>query len=201
MATAIHPFLLVFRSHMPSVFSIFFTKRFLRFCTVGASGVFVNLGVLAILNLLGVHAILASALAIEVSILSNFAANEFWTFKDRGVRSKRLSRLWQFQAVSLVGALVQLSVFVLCTFCWALMTNQIGGIDPGTDQSWYDTLVQFVQAPPNVGIALYMAQLAGIGLATAWNFCANLFWTWQSNDDVAAPSNDSESSVSGSELE
>ena len=191
MAIVIHPFLFVFRSHMPSVFSIFFTTRFLRFCTVGASGVFVNLGILALLNLSGVHAILASALAIEVSILSNFAANEFWTFRDRGVRSERLGRLWQFQLVSLVGALVQLSVFVLCIFCWALMTNQMGSIDTSTDHSWYDTLVKFVQAPPNVGVALYIAQLAGIGLATAWNFCANLFWTWQSNDDVTAPSSDS----------
>ena len=172
---------------MPSVFSIFLTKRFLRFCTVGASGVFVNLGVLAVLNMLSVHAIIASAIAIEVSILSNFAANEFWTFKDRGVRAKRIHRLYQFQLVSLVGALVQLSVFVLCIFCWASITNQMGSIDTGSTRSWYNTLLQFVQTPPEVGVALYLSQLAGIGLATAWNFCANLFWTWQSSDSGLAP--------------
>ena len=188
MAVAIHPFLFVFRSPMPSVFSIFFTKQFLRFCTVGASGVFVNLGVLAGLDALGVHAIIASAIAIEVSILSNFAANEFWTFKDRGIRAKRFQRLWQFQVVSLVGALVQLSVFVLCVFCWASLTNQMGSIETSTASDRYDAIIQFVKAPPNIGMALYLAQLVGIGLATAWNFCANLFWTWQSKEKVDQPS-------------
>lgn len=177
---------------MPPILSIFLTKRFLRFCTVGASGVFVNLGALALLNAIGVHTIAASAIAIEVSILSNFGANEFWTFKDRGTKGARLSRLWQFQLVSLVGALVQLTVFILCTFSWVLVTNQMTYMATRHGHSWYDTLVAFVQSPPDVGSAMYLAQLAGIGLATAWNFCANLFWTWQSDGPQSLSSSDAE---------
>ena len=52
-------------------------------------------------------------------------------------------------------------------------------------QGWYDTMVEFVQSPPDVGFGMYVAQLAGIGLATAWNFCANLFWTWQATEGEA----------------
>ena len=163
--------------------SIFFTSRFLRFCTVGASGVFVNLGVLAVLDSVGVHKILASALAIEVSILSNFAANEFWTFRDLGSVNGRFGRMIQFQLVSLVGALVQFSVFVLSFFCWAQVFGYGTELSTQTDLSMLiSTLRDFVAAPPEVGAGMYVSQLLGIGAATGWNFAANVFWTWRSPD-------------------
>lgn len=169
--------------------SVFLTTRFLRFCTVGASGVFVNLGVLAALNLWTIHPMLASAFAIEVSILSNFAANEFWTFRDRGEQAQRFQRLWQFQLVSLVGALVQFTVFVLAYFSWALVQQQALGISVAdVNEDWWKAIRKFIEAPPDVGLALYAAQLLGIGLATAWNFCANLFWTWQAPTDSESDS-------------
>ena len=168
---------------MPRFFSIFLTSRFLRFCTVGLSGVGVNLGVLALMTQFAMHPMLASGLAIEISILSNFTANEFWTFKDRGIRGRRVSRLWQFQLVSLLGAVVQCSVFAVCYFSWAIVTNQLQ-LHEATEgvTDWYQTVATFMQSPPRLGLAMYVSQLLGIALATAWNFCANLLWTWQTDD-------------------
>lgn len=169
---------------MPQMISVFLTPRFLRFCTVGASGVFVNLGALAALSFWAFHPMFASAIAIEISILSNFAANEFWTFRDRGEQAQRLQRLWQFQLVSLVGALVQFTVFFLAYFCWSLIQQQALGISVAeVNEDWLNAIRKFMVTPPDVGLALYAAQLLGIGLATAWNFCANLFWTWQAPEN------------------
>ena len=76
----------------------FFSLRFLKFCTVGASGVVVNLVLLAIFaDGLGIQVNLASALAIEASINSNFSINEIWTFRDRRAGKQGLfSRLLKF---------------------------------------------------------------------------------------------------------
>ena len=162
------------------MYSIFLTPRFLRFCTVGASGVVVNLATLALFDALGVNKILASAAAIEISILSNFAANDFWTFKDRGERQGRFGRMIQFQLVSLVGALVQFTVFVLSFFCWAHMFGYGAELPDETNLvSLLSAVRAFIADPPEVGAGMYLSQLIGIGIATGWNFAANLFWTWR----------------------
>ena len=67
---------------IPAFIKPFFSTRFLRFAAVGASGVVVNLGALALLTTAGLTPTLASALAIQVSILTNFFLNDFWTFRD-----------------------------------------------------------------------------------------------------------------------
>src|SRR5512147_1461492 len=48
------------------------SKTFLKFCVVGASGVAVNLVAFTMLMRLGMNKFLASPLAIEVSIITNF---------------------------------------------------------------------------------------------------------------------------------
>ena len=58
--------------------------RLLKFSVVGASGVAVNMGLLyALTRFMGIHYILSSILAIEVSILTNFILNDIWTWRDR----------------------------------------------------------------------------------------------------------------------
>lgn len=165
---------------MNRIYELFLSKRFLQFCSVGASGVIVNLGVFALLDLAGLHRLLGSAIAIECSILSNFAANEFWTFRDRGSRSHRLNRMLQFQLVSLVGAVIQFILFAVCFYFAATLMGQralqstadIAGGD------WLISIKAFIKDPPDLGYLMYAAQLVGIGAATGWNFVANLFWTW-----------------------
>ncbi len=178
MAIVIHPFFLC--KSMNRIYTLFLSKRFLQFCSVGASGVVVNLGMFALLDSMGVHRLLASAIAIEGSILSNFAANEFWTFRDRGVRNERINRMFQFQLVSLIGGVIQFAIFAGCFFFAAMLMGEIAGqlTTDGTSPDWLASLKTFILDPPDIGYLMYLAQLVGIGAATGWNFVANLFWTW-----------------------
>lgn len=60
------------------------TPRLLKFGVVGASGVVVNMGGLYILKeYAGIPYFVASVIAIELSILSNFTINLLWTWRDR----------------------------------------------------------------------------------------------------------------------
>jgi putative flippase GtrA len=92
--------------------------RFLKFNGVGIIGFALQLGLLAVLLRLGVHYLAATALAVELTILHNFAWHEGWTWRDRaaGFRAGRARRLWRFHAanglVSLAGNLILMRLFV-----------------------------------------------------------------------------------------
>lgn len=87
--------------------------RVLKFMAVGASGVAVNDGVLWLLVVEGGITPLAAAIAsIEASIVSNFALNNFWTFKDRRGQ-KDHQKLFKYHQSVFFGALVNYVTFVL----------------------------------------------------------------------------------------
>jgi putative flippase GtrA len=58
-------------------------SRWLKFNAVGALGVAVQLGALALLTRLGFHYLLATAVAVEAALLHNFAWHERFTWADR----------------------------------------------------------------------------------------------------------------------
>lgn len=166
---------------------------FIKFALVGGSGVIVNLGTLAVLRQFSFSDSLASALAIEVSIASNFLLNEKWTFRDQVVAVKELQysslqRALRFQFVSLFGALLQWSTFLVFNLLWVYIAVSQ---DPNADL-WvhYGPLFNqrgwqlLITTPPRVGDWVYASQLIGIIFATGWNFFANLYWTWGSQKDT-----------------
>ena len=160
----------------------FFSAVFLKFCCVGASGVIVNLGFLKLFSeLFGLHVNLSAALAIELSIISNFSVNEIWTFKDRkDVRQRMLTRLGRFHLVSIVGGIVQLAVFVIANYVFFILLKTDASLSHHVATSWFDRwIVAPVLNPPNVGNWIYLSQITGIGVATTWNFMANFYWTWK----------------------
>ncbi len=126
---------------------LIFVRRYRRlgkFLLVGGTGVGVNTVVLFLLHqVAGLPVVAASALAVEVAIVSNYLLNDRWTF---GHRRPSLRRFAQFNVVSLGGLLLT------TTAVWVLTTA--------------------------LGIHYLVANLAGIGLATSWNFAANVYWTW-----------------------
>ena len=67
--------------------------RMLRFLAVGASGVVVNVGVMAVLVALGSHYLAASLIATELSIAWNFLLHERFVFRDRRGASRWWHRL------------------------------------------------------------------------------------------------------------
>ncbi len=57
----------------------------------------------------------ASPLAIECSIISNFLLNNFWTFKDRNARGGIWTKAAKFKGVSLLALSVSYTTFILLT--------------------------------------------------------------------------------------
>ena len=107
--------------------------RFVKFCLVGLSGVGVNEGIFWVLSrfagLSRDHSatltvgglsltfgkdFFAQAISIECSILSNFALNELFTFRDRRAQGTSLAvRLLKFNVFCLAGAGIQMGVYAL----------------------------------------------------------------------------------------
>jgi putative flippase GtrA len=163
--------------------SPFLSRRFVKFATVGLSGVLVNLGVLALLRRLHLHTNLASALAIEASILSNFAVNHLWTFGDRRGDGpwSLLGRGLRFHLVSLGGGAIQFLIFVAMNVAWLHLfasATEASAYDAGARSTAERWLWHPLVEPPNVGGLVYVSQIAGIGAATAWNYLLNFYWTW-----------------------
>jgi len=101
--------------------------RALRFGLVGLSGVVVNLVALRLFHgLLGWTLPLSIGLASEVSILSNFVANDRWTFGHRHLSPRRLAR---FNLASLGGIAVAAGItLVLAHAGWPYLLADLVGI-------------------------------------------------------------------------
>ena len=131
--------------------------RFLKFALVGGSGVLVNEGTRLILTTYAGMAYpydaIAAPIGIELSIITNFVLNNYFTFKDRRLKGAGafFSRLVKFNLISLVGAAIQYSIYLA-------LTRGTGWIDAP-----FPTL----------------ANLLGIIIAMAWNFFSNSWWTWK----------------------
>ena len=110
-------------------------RTFVKFCLTGLSGVVVNLGSFQLLLELGVHKYLASPIAIEISVFSNFFINNYWTFADRDLSSRKRIRGLRFHIVSLLALGVSYSTFVVLSVLLPQVDPvwlQGCGIAPGT---------------------------------------------------------------------
>ncbi len=124
-------------------------RTFLKFSLVGLSGVLVNLGSFQLALGLGVHKFLASPIAIELSIVSNFLLNNYWTFADRAMTSRGRVRGLKYNLVSLTTLALSYATFVLLSML-------------------------FPQAPPVVlqGCGIIPATLCNYLLNSYWTFRA-----------------------------
>lgn len=141
--------------------------RFLKFCAVGTSGIFVNLLFVWAGNVLLFAPLpdfyktpLSYALGIVVSIFTNFLLNYLWTWSDaeRGGAARFFSRMVKFYLVSALAASVQFAV----SNGLALLTRLY-------------FLTGLEELP--VEWKLLFA-LAGIAVGMLINFFMNLYWTF-----------------------
>ncbi|MFP4523491.1 MAG: glycosyltransferase [Candidatus Nanoarchaeia archaeon] len=106
----------------------FFKSPFFKFCVVGTTGVIINTFFLWFLTeYVGLFYLLSSAIAIELSILSNFTLNNFWTWKHR--KGKYFPRLCKFNLVSIFALFINMSVlYILVEFfgMWYILANFVG---------------------------------------------------------------------------
>ncbi len=111
------------------------SKVFIKFCITGASGVLVNLGVFSTLLSLGLNKFVASPIAIQCSIITNFLGNNYWTFRRRNLVGPVHARGLRFNVVSILSLAISYLTFVLLSHAFpgvAPQVNQFVGIVPAT---------------------------------------------------------------------
>jgi len=128
--------------------------RFIKFCTVGATGVFVDTLFLFLLSdpkMLGLGLTRSKIISAELALISNFIINDFWTFGDISQHqpglSSRLKRFGKFNVICFIGIL--LSVIIL-----NILFNMLG-------------------------MNRYIANLFAIAISTLWNFWMNYKLGWR----------------------
>lgn len=88
--------------------------RFARFALAGTGGLLVQIATLAVLtSLLNVNYLVATLVAVEAAILSNFVWHQRWTFRDRS--GSWLERLIQFNALNTITSIFG-SIFLTALF-------------------------------------------------------------------------------------
>jgi dolichol-phosphate mannosyltransferase len=90
--------------------------RFVKFIAVGLSGTLVNLGVLKLVTLFTTWNDKVQLIpGIEVSIITNFLLNDFFTFADRrtGKTASFFARLVKYNVLALVGAFINWGIGAL----------------------------------------------------------------------------------------
>jgi len=110
-------------------------EELFKFGVVGGSGVLVNMGLLFILTrFLSIRLEIASPIAIELSILSNFFLNNLWTFRKRDTHVPFRSRLLRYHLVSGLAGIVNYLVLILLVKTFGLhdMLSNLIGIVIGT---------------------------------------------------------------------
>jgi len=124
--------------------------RLVKFCLVGLSGVFVNIGLLWLLtDIVGLFYLISAAISIESSIITNFILNNLFTFYDRTspVPNSFSSRLMKFNFIALVGLGLNIGVLWLFTEVF--------------------------------GIYYLVSEMGGIVAATLWNYVLSTWWVWK----------------------
>ncbi len=132
------------------------SATFLRFLTVGALGVLVNLGLFTLLLAAGWNKYLASPAATAASILSNFFLNHHWTFRQRNQGADTGIRGLKFNVVSGLTLLLNYAGFVVFSALlpdWPPQGPQALGILPATLANYflsvYWTYVPVAGTPAN----------------------------------------------------
>jgi dolichol-phosphate mannosyltransferase len=107
---------------------------------VGLSGVVVNLVAFTLLMDTGLSKYLVSPIAIEISIISNFLLNNYWTFSGRDIDDKIHIRGLKFNIISVIALGVSYGTFVLLSVLYPAVMPQIHqaiGIVPATAINYF----------------------------------------------------------------
>jgi dolichol-phosphate mannosyltransferase len=90
-------------------------QRFIKFGTVGFIGYLINAITLKILTDIGAHSVIAWALPVELSIISNFTLNNIWTFKSEQIKGlgALIKKFLAFNGTSMGALLIQLGAGIL----------------------------------------------------------------------------------------
>ena len=152
------------------------SARFIQFCLVGFSGLFVDLTVFSLLRKgLELGLTRSTILSAEVAIINNFLWNDLWTFRDISSRQpgkrQRLKRFIKFNFVCLAGDILQ--TLLVNTFFAIFQKLQL------------DTTIANITTNGFLRGVLtsdLLAKLMAIVIVTFWNFWLNTKLSWRVTD-------------------
>ena len=128
-------------------------SRFIKFATVGAVGMVIDLSILNLLvKAAGWSLLAANSISFTTAVLSNFTWNRLWTFPESQNRPIR-TQLPQFATVNIVGL----------------------GINNAVLLATFHIIRPYVADPWNYNLAKIFA----IGVVLFWNYGANRLWTYR----------------------
>ena len=102
---------------------------------------------------IGLYYMYSSSVAVELAIISNFLLNEYWTFRDRSSQRPCFTR--RFRRFVKFNVICALGAILNIATLWVM--------------------TEFV------GIHYLLSNLAGIGVASLWNFGMNTHITWKTH--------------------
>ena len=111
-----------------------------KYGLTGFVGALINLGTFQILLDLGLHKFLASPIAIEISIVSNFLMHNYWTFAERNMIGSKRIRGLKYNAVALATLTLNYATFVGLSILFPLalpVLLQACGIVPAAALSYF----------------------------------------------------------------
>lgn len=127
--------------------------RFLKFATVGAIGMVVDLTVLNVMHkVFGLPLLVANTISFTTAVISNFTWNRLWTFPESRQRPI-IPQLGQFTAVNIVGLAINNLVL------WAV----------------FQVTARLVSDPWDYNLA----KVTAIGVVLFWNYFINRRWTYR----------------------
>ena len=127
--------------------------RFLKFATVGAIGMVVDLTILNFCHkVLDLPLLVSNSISFSTAVVSNFTWNRLWTFPESRTRPL-VPQLIQFALVNVIGLAINNVVL------W-LVFHAITGIVP--DPLDYN-----------------LAKITAIGVVLFWNYFVNRMWTYR----------------------
>lgn len=137
--------------------------RFLKFATVGAIGMVVDLAVLNFFYRLvlpplipgmaaGSRLVIANSISFSTAVISNFTWNRLWTFPESRERPL-MTQLGQFALVNLLGLGIN---NIVLSLIFHLITGRI------PDPFDYN-----------------LAKITAIGVVLFWNYGVNRLWTYR----------------------
>ena len=128
------------------------SRTFIRYGVIGLVGVVVNLASFQALLILGLHKYLASPIATELSIVSNFLMHNHWTFADRTMSGSRRLRGLKFNFVALGTLALSYATFVGLSLPFPQappLLLQACGIVPAAAASFFmNSFWTFRETPP-----------------------------------------------------
>lgn len=126
--------------------------RFVKYGLVGVSGILVNqFGLWLGKNLIQWQNEASLILGIELSIITNYFLNNYWTFKDVRINGiyMNIRGLIFFNIICIAGAFINYSAAIFLS--------------------------------EKLLLSIYLSNLLGIALATFWNFFLNVNVTWKTS--------------------